>query len=165
MRRVVWICLALVAVSLPAQAAGGGPAGRIYAGGIGGRVGNDSGGGGVMGFESHSERTVAATTFWGLEGVGIKVGDTGTLPVLGGNFGLRYVFAADSSVRPFVKGNVGLSFLVVVPVPSLALSAGIDIPLGDVLHLDVTLSGREYLNIFDSTKSITAGTFEVGVGF
>lgn len=138
---------------------------RLYLGGAAGAQGsNQVGEGGVVGFQSFNEITPSTASFWGIELLGVRAG-AGVLPIVTGDFGLRWAPLPYFFLKPYVTANLGLSLLIIVPVPSVALGVGVAVPLGDAIRIDLGLRARYALNIFDTSNSVTIGTLELGLGF
>jgi len=142
------------------------PGARLYLGGVSSKL--DAGGmgsGGVIGFQSFLGKGGALNSFWGVEILGVKVTESAFLPVLTGDFGLRLMPWPEGVLRPSLKGGVGISFLLILPVPSVTLSLGLGLPLGQEWVIDVAITVRRAFNLFDVNNSLTLGVLEVGVGF
>jgi hypothetical protein len=167
MRRPVFVLLAVLCALplVPRRAlAEAGPAARLYLGAASASKENGSGQGGLLGYQSFTVRGPHAASYWGAELLGVKVGD-GAFPILTGDAGLRYVFLPDSFLRPYLRVNLGLSLVIILPVPSVGGAVGLDIPIGSELHADVTFGVRRVLNLFSLKDSLTLGVVELGVGF
>ena len=87
-----------------------------------------------------------------------------TFPVFNFDGGLRWRPSPDWKVQPYLAGGVGVSFLLILPIPSLTLGLGAALELGE-LTLDVTLRARQLVDIYGQTEGVSVGTLELGVGF
>jgi hypothetical protein len=140
------------------------PHARLYLGPSAGQQGGSQiGTGGVVGFQGFNEITPSTASFWGLEILGWKVG-SGVLPIFTGDFGLRWAPWPYAFLRPYATLNLGVSLLIILPVPSLALGAGLALPLGG-LTFDAGFRIRGALNLFDTSASVSIASVELGVGF
>ena len=86
------------------------------------------------------------------------------LPILDLDAMLRLRPDQDWTLRPFVSGGVGLSILLILPMPCITLGLGAELNLGD-LNLDLVLQARQIADIYITQDSITTTTLQVGVGF
>lgn len=109
------------------------------------------------------ERTKRLSGAWGLSLQTFDV-DGRPLPILDLDAMLRLRPAQDWTVRPFVSGGVGLSVLLILPMPCLTLGLGAELNLGD-LNLDLVLQARQIADIYVTQDSVTTTTLQVGVGF
>lgn len=140
------------------------PGARLYLGAAATSNNSDTGSAIVLGYQGFWGRGRSVSGMWGLELLGVKLGN-GYFPVFTGDLGLRFMPWPTGFLRPYVKGGVGLSLLIILPVPSVHFSLGLGIPLGPELVFDVSLSGRRAFNLFDVNNSINVATFELGLGF
>jgi len=101
---------------------------------------------------------------YGLSLSAYRIGDV-TLPVFNFDGGVRWRPNPSWRVQPVVSGGVGVSFLLVLPVPSVHLALGATVRLGQELRLDATLRARQLLDLYADTDGVTVATLEVGVGF
>lgn len=169
----VWTGIAAIAMvmalglSTEAQADPRGAGGRIYLGGFGVGQNGEHGGGGLIGYQGFwgggKGRTVQG--FWDVELMTYRLGANAAWPVLTVDGGMRWTPFPKLPVQPFLKANVGLSLLVIVPVPSIGLGIGASVPLGDEFAVDLTLGGRKALNYLDVNRSLDIGSMEVGLRF
>lgn len=140
---------------------------RLYFGGANGRSDSGNvGSGGVLGFESFIGRGGVLNGFWGIEILGVQVGNGNSfVPFLTGDFGGRLMPWPDGIVRPYLKGGFGVTLVLIIPVPSLTLSLGLAVPIGQSFQIDVDLGVRRAFNIFNVADSVNIGTLEIGIGF
>lgn len=137
---------------------------RLYLGGAGGRMGDsDSGGGAVIGYQWITGRGRHTATWFGLEVLGVQAGP-GFVPLLTGDFGLKLVAFPQSFLRPYFTANLGVTMLLILPLPSLAVGFGAAVPIGG-MQVDLGLHYRRVFNIFDASKPLDIGTLQVGLGF
>ncbi len=136
---------------------------RIFIGG-GSAVSSDGGTRGTaeLGVQ-RIERTKRLSGAWGLSLQTFDV-DGRPLPILDLDAMLRLRPAQDWTVRPFISGGVGLSVLLILPMPCLTLGLGTELNLGD-LNLDLVLQARQIADIYVTQDSVTTTTLQVGVGF
>ncbi len=87
-----------------------------------------------------------------------------TLPVFNLDGGVRWRPDPDWRVQPTLGAGLGVSFLLIIPVPSLQLSLGAVLDLGE-LQLDATLRARQLLDIYGQSNGVIVNTLEIGVGF
>lgn len=87
-----------------------------------------------------------------------------TLPVFNLDGGVRWRPNPDWRVQPTLGAGLGVSFLLIIPVPSLQLSLGAVLDLGE-LQLDATLRARQLLDIYGQSNGVIVNTLEIGVGF
>lgn len=99
---------------------------------------------------------VALQTFEGPNG--------GPIPVLNLDAGLRWRMLPNSRVHPWLGGGLGLSVLLILPMPCATLATGVDVELGPVV-LDTAIQLRTIADIYITQGSITTATWQVGVGF
>ncbi|MDQ3264878.1 MAG: hypothetical protein M3Y59_14615 [Myxococcota bacterium] len=138
---------------------------RLYLGPAAGQQGGAQvGQGGVLGFQGFTELSPSTSSFWGVEILGVQVG-SGALPIFTGDLGLRYAPWPHAFLRPYGLVNLGISFLIIIPVPSLSAGVGVALPIGDVLSLDLGLRVRHALNIFNLSDSVNIAAVELGLGF
>jgi hypothetical protein len=99
-------------------------------------------------------------------GVSLSAYQVGTtaLPVFNFDGGLKWRPSPDWKVQPTLGAGVGVSFLIIVPFPSITASLGAVVPLGE-LNLDVTLRARQVLDLYTQSSGVAVGTLEFGVGF
>ncbi len=141
------------------------PRARLYLGGAGAASGEQTGQAGVIGFQWFNPLGPNTASYFGLEVLGAKVGTNGILPVFTGDFGLRWAPFPEAFLRPYLRGSVGLSLLVILPVPSLSLGVGVAVPVANTFALDVSLGYRHAFNLFDATQPLRLATLDLGVGF
>lgn len=92
-----------------------------------------------------------------------QVGQT-TLPVFNLDGGLRWRPSPDWRVQPYVAGGLGVSFLIILPFPTVYLATGAVLQVGEV-DLDASLRARQILDIYGQSSGVTVTTLEIGVGF
>ena len=86
------------------------------------------------------------------------------VPVFNFDGGIRWRPSSSWRVQPYLGGGVGVSFLIIVPVPSITAALGVMVPLGE-LNLDLTLRARQLLDIYTQSSGVSVATLEFGVGF
>jgi hypothetical protein len=137
---------------------------RLYVGPSAGAQALNGGTGAVIGFQGFNEFSPNTASFWGIEVLAWKIGN-GALPIFTGDFGLRWAPFPTAWLRPFLTANLGLSLLVIIPVPSFALGVGLAIPLGGSITLDAAFRARYALNYLNTAESVSIGSVEIGLGF
>ena len=136
--------------------------GRLYVGGAGGRMGNTpAGGGAVVGYQWITGHGPHTATWLGLEVLGVQTGP-GFVPLLTGDFGLKLVAFPRAFLRPYFTANLGVTMLLILPLPSLAVGVGAAVPIG-ALQVDLGLHYRRVFNIFDANNPLDIATLQVGL--
>jgi hypothetical protein len=138
---------------------------RFYAGGAGvNQVSSGSGGAGILGIQFYGDILPFLQWYWGGELVGVSVG-SGFLAIADGDLGGRFTPFPDWPLRPYVRANLGLSLLVILPIPSAGLAVGMILPIFNTVFLDVAVGGRRVYNVFNTSQSLDLGLFEMSIGF
>jgi len=138
---------------------------RLYAGGAGvNQVSSGNGGAGLLGIQWYGDIFPIIQWYWGLELVGVGVG-SGFLGLIDGDAGARLTPFPDWPLRPYLRANLGLSMVVIVPVPSAGLAVGMILPIFNTIFMDVAVGVRRVYYVFDTTKSIDLGVMELSIGF
>lgn len=138
--------------------------GRLYLGGGSLKAqGQPAAEGGVFGYQSFTPRGRYTATFWGLEITGGRAGQA-FVPFLTGDLGLRLAAFPNSPVRPWLRLNGGITMLLIIPLPSLALGLGATAFLGEV-GVDLGLTYRRAFNVFNVHEPVDLAVLELGVSF
>src|SRR3954470_23222163 len=138
---------------------------RFYAGAAGvNQVASGDGGAGLLGVQWYADLFPIFQWYWGVELVGVKFG-TGFISVADGDVGIRFTPFPDWPLRPYLRGNVGLSLLIVLPIPSAGLAAGLMLPIFNTLFIDIAIGGRRVYNVFDTNQTVDLGLLELSFGF
>jgi len=122
-----------------------------------------SGHGGVLGLQGHFWPASAFTPYWGAQVLGAGVSE-GFLPVLSGEFGARVMPWPSAAVRPYLRASAGLSFVLILPFPNGALSAGVALPVGGTV-LDLGVTGRRAFNLLNPGNAVDEVSVQLGFGF
>ncbi len=88
-----------------------------------------------------------------------------TLPMFNFDAGIRLRPSHQWRVQPYGTAGLGVSFLLIVPLPSVNVGVGVQVPLGPELALEGALRVRQLLDIYTETQGVTVGTFEMGLVF
>ena len=64
-----------------------------------------------------------------------------------------------------MRANVGLSVVVILPVPSAGVAVGMILPIFNTIFMDIALGARRVYYVFDTTKSIDLALMELSIGF
>lgn len=137
---------------------------RLYLGG--GDAQSVGGGGGVaaIGFQSMQRGKTLGGSF-GAEFAALQLnGSNFPIPVFNFDAALRVTPWPAAKVVPFATVGLGLTMLVIIPFPDATLSAGLELPLGD-LRLDLELHGRVIMPLYPGTQQVNVATMRVGLGF
>ncbi|HVE87158.1 MAG TPA: hypothetical protein VND93_30090 [Myxococcales bacterium] len=138
---------------------------RLYAGGAGAnQVSNGSGAAVLLGIQGYSDILPWVQTYWGTELLGVRVG-TFLFPVIDGDVGARFTPFPDWLLRPYARVNLGLSLLIILPVPSAGFALGVALPIFNTVFLDFAVGVRRAFNIFDANSTLDLGILELSVGF
>lgn len=138
---------------------------RLYLGGAGAnQAANGAGGAALLGIQGYTDILPVIQSYWGTELAVVRVG-TLTLPLLGGDIGARFTPFPDWLLRPYVRANLGLTFILIVPVPSAGLSLGLSLPIFNTIFFDLTLGTRRVFNIFNANESLELNQVELSIGF
>ncbi|HYV44019.1 MAG TPA: hypothetical protein VFA20_04115 [Myxococcaceae bacterium] len=138
---------------------------RFYAGGAGvNQASSGNGGAGLLGIQWYGDLFPIIQWYWGVELDGVGVG-SGFLALVDGDLGARLTPFPDWPLRPYLRANVGMSVLVILPIPSAGIAVGMILPIFNTIFLDIALGGRRAYDVFDTTKSIDFGVMELSIGF
>jgi hypothetical protein len=99
-----------------------------------------------------------------MELVGVGVG-TGFLTLVDGDLGLRLTPFPDWPLRPYLRANVGLSVLVILPIPSTGVGLGMILPIFNTIFLDIAIGARRVYNVFNTAQTLDLGLMELSIGF
>jgi hypothetical protein len=138
---------------------------RIYLGAAGvQQQSSGSGGAIVLGVQGYSDMMPFLSWYWAAELIGARVGPI-VLPVTNGDIGVRWTPFPTWLLRPYLRANVGLSFLLFLPVPSTGVGLGISLPVLDLVYLDAVVGVRRAFAIWDASQSLDLQLLELSVGF
>jgi hypothetical protein len=138
---------------------------RFYAGGASANeVASGSGGAGLLGLQWYNDIFPILQWYTGIELVGVALG-SGFIGVVDGDLGARLTPFPDWPLRPYLRANLGLSIVVVFPVPSAGLAVGMALSIFNTLFLDIAFGVRRVYYVFDTSKSIDLGLMELSFGF
>lgn len=138
---------------------------RLHLGGAGVRQASSGTGGAIiLGVQGYSDVQPFLSWYWGAELIGAQLGPI-VLPVTNGDIGVRWTPFPDWIIRPYLRGNMGLSFLFILPVPSLGLGLGIALPLFNVVFLDAVVGVRRAFAFWDANQSVDIQLVELSLGF
>jgi len=118
----------------------------------------------LLGIHMYSDVLPILQSYWGTELLGVRVG-TQVLPLIDGDLGLRVTPFPDWLLRPYARANVGLSLLLVLPVPSAGAAVGLMMPLFNTIFFEVAVGIRRVFNYFDFQQSVDLVVLELSVGF
>jgi hypothetical protein len=90
---------------------------------------------------------------------------SGFLGVVDGDLGARLTPFPDWLLRPYLRANIGLSLVVIVPVPSVGLALGMTLPIFNTIFLDFAMGVRRVYYVFDTSKSLDLQLMELSIGF
>lgn len=138
---------------------------RLYLGGGDAQsVGGGGGGVAAIGFQSMQRGKTLGGSF-GAEFAALQLnGSNFPIPVFNFDAALRVTPWPAAKVVPFATVGLGLTMLVIIPFPDATLSAGLELPLGD-LRLDLELHGRVIMPLYPGTQQVNVATMRVGLGF
>jgi len=149
----------------PAPPAGKMPHLRLYLGGAAAnQAASGSGGAVLVGIQNYADILPVLQSYWGTELVGVQIGSV-ILPILGGDVGVRFTPFPDWFLRPYLRANLGVDFLVILPVPSAGLAIGVALPIFNAIFFDVAFGVRRVFNIFNASQSVDLAVVELSVGF
>lgn len=138
---------------------------RFYAGGAGvNQWATGNGGAGMLGVQWYNDLFPIIQWYSGVELIGVGVG-TGFLGVVDFDLGARLTPFPDWLLRPYLRANLGLSVVVIVPVPSVGLALGMTLPIFNTIFLDFALGVRRVYYVFDTSKSLDLQLMELSIGF
>lgn len=138
---------------------------RLYLGGGDAQsVGGGGGGVAAIGFQSMQRGRPLGGSF-GAEFAALQLnGSSFPIPVFNFDAALRLTPWPQAKVVPFATAGLGLTMLLIIPFPDATLSAGLELPLGD-LRLDLELHGRVIMPLYPGTQQVNVATMRVGLGF
>ncbi len=138
---------------------------RAYAGYVRlrGEGGATDGNGVVAGIQGHFWPANVFSPYWGAQLLAVSLSE-GILPVLNGEVGLRVMPWPTAAVRPYLRASGGISFVLILPFPNAALSAGVAVPVGGWVF-DLGVTGRRGFNLVNPPNVTDEVSIQLGLGF